>query len=208
VNVVFVILVSTLIGFIIYKDLKNQKLNSSSEEGKRTYKQSLKKAKNILLVLLSIGLTISLIFLNKEEEEDRNQYEGFLNRFYMELSPTIDTIEWLLSNEKDKTDEAYQTRVSILETRLAKLYTILDVGDATLTYDIHHNFTFALYAHYEDINEKNKKYLKELKEVLLFVQKEMYSEETRQEDPNLTVEEFNQIIDEGTELYRELLPVY
>lgn len=40
---------------------------------------------------------------------------------------------------------------------------------------------------------------------LTYVKEQMYSEETTQESPNLTVEEFNDIMKEGTALFRELL---
>jgi len=167
-------------------------------------KQTLNKTKNVFLIFITIGVFISGFMLYQEKVQNQRGYELFLNRFYNELTPAINDIEVLLY-EKDMDEERFNDRIVILETRLAKLDSILDLGSATLSYNIQDQPSFTQYADLENLyeNEDNQKVLRGLKEVLFLVQKEMYSEETKQEDPNLTVDEFNQIIQKGTSLYEE-----
>jgi hypothetical protein len=160
--------------------------------------------KNYLLVILSIAFIIGAPMLYLEKVEDKRHYERFLNRFYHELDTTLYAVENVLSSSE--TEEHLLESLMRLEKRFERTYLVLDAGNSFLNDDI--NKQTRLFMHRINLNviedgkfQENERYeLKRIKEALEFIKNGLYSEETGQEGKNISIKEFNEILEEGARI--------
>ncbi len=154
--------------------------------------------KNILLVFLSIGLIITGFLLYQEREENNNQYKLFLNKFYDNVNLTLSYME---NDEYTELEEGSLTKyMTELGMRLEKTNMTLEAGRSFVSRDIPMNkFTFFTlpvhqFAENGELTAEEMRYLEFLEEKLTSIQSQLYSEDTGQENPNISVEEFGEII--------------
>ncbi|UCZ54867.1 hypothetical protein LGQ02_09030 [Bacillus shivajii] len=177
-------------------------------------KTNVNKAKNIFIIGLSIALIISVFMLYHEKLENKkeyeSQYESFLNRFYFNLSDAKAELDVILTDDIE--GEHLKRSLIVVESKLNELYAILDLGNATVNRGIRKQDTFLQYsntvsnfAENDTLTTIEEDFIEGMNKVLTVVENGLYSEKIGQEDPNLTIDEFNNILKEGTELYIELL---
>ncbi|QGT98801.1 hypothetical protein SYNTR_0208 [Candidatus Syntrophocurvum alkaliphilum] len=155
-----------------------------------------------LIIILLFTTTISGFMLYQEKKNNQWQYEGFLNRFYFELMDTISLIDSTVSKDLDE-DRLTKNLINI-NNNLERLHLSLDIANRSIHTDIrrhtrlfaHHPVT--QFAENGQLDEDEKRYLLGIKEFLESIHKGLYSEETNQENPNISIEEFNEIIENST----------
>ncbi len=154
----------------------------------------------VVLVMFLIGASV---LLYQEKEADQRAFQSLLNRFYMEVEKSLHIT--LLITEDDTADEAYINRLFVnLEVSLNKMTTLLDFAEEAVDDTDFPNGDFAVLATYTSVDDYGEEvYVSRVQELLTDIKHAMYSEEHNQEDPNLTPEEFNAIVEDATDQARE-----
>jgi len=154
----------------------------------------------VVLVMFLIGTSV---LLYQEHEADKRAFQILLNRVYMEVDSSLHTLS--LISENSGADDAYVERLFIdLEVRLNNITTLLAFADRTVEDTNFPNGDFARIAVYTNVEDYGEEaYVNRVQELLMHIKEAMYSEEHNQEDPTLTPEEFNTIIEEATDQARE-----
>ena len=157
----------------------------------------------LVVVVLLIFLIGTSILLYQEHETDKRAFQSLLNRVYMEVDSSLHTLS--LITENSGTDDACVERLFIdLEVRLNNIPTLLAFADRTVDDTNFPNGDFARIAAYTSVEEYGEEaYVNRVQELLTHIKKSMYSEEHNQEDPTLTPETFNTIIEDATDQARE-----
>ncbi|MET3683467.1 hypothetical protein ABID56_001562 [Alkalibacillus flavidus] len=158
--------------------------------------------KNYTLIILAVLVVIGGIIIYQDASEDQRQYELFLNHFYHDLDMTIASIESLLDryDESEGEIDRLDDRLSVINTRLEKAGTRLDSGDLFLDSSIrdaprffYHREVYRMGADGE-LRRDEVDQLQALLDELKTLADGMYSEERGQEDPDLAVDQFNELI--------------
>lgn len=158
------------------------------------------------MLLSVIAVVIMGIFLYEEKKEEARQYELFLNHFYHELDMTISSIYSVLTLEPElRKKEGILTEILyLIEKRLERTGLQLEAGNYFVNSEIRTETIYFIhrgipsFGEDGEIDETEKEYLKNLKNELELIRKGMYSKETGQENSNLTIEEFNELVFEVT----------
>ena len=152
-----------------------------------------------VIVVLLIFLIGTSILLYQEHETNKRAFQTLLNRVYMEVDSSLHTLS--LITENSGTDDAYVERLFInLEVRLNNITTLLEFADRTVDDTNFPNTDFARIAVYTSVEDYGEDaYVKRVQEMLANIKEAMYSEEHNQEDPTLTPEAFNTIVEEATD---------
>lgn len=150
----------------------------------------------IVLVIFLIGTSV---LLYQEKQQETQVFRSFLNRFYVEVDKNLHITSLII--EDDTADDAHGERIFvILEVSLNKMTTLLDFVDLTVDSANFPNGDFAVIASYTSVVDYGEEaYVRRVKEMLTDIKKAMYVEEHDQEDPNLTPEAFNTIVEEATD---------
>jgi len=150
----------------------------------------------VVLVMFLIGTSV---LLYQEQEADKRAFQSLLNRVYMEIDSSLNITSFITENHT--TDDEYVERLFInLEVRLNNITTLLEFADRTVDDTNFPNGDFARIASYTSVEDYGEAaYLRRVQEILTDIKEAMYSEEHNQEDPNLTPEQFNTIIEEATD---------
>jgi len=150
----------------------------------------------VVLVMFLIGTSV---LLYQEHEADKRAFQILLNRVYMEVDSSLHTLS--LISENSGADDAYVERLFIdLEVRLNNITTLLEFADRTVDDTNFPNADFARIAAYTSVEDYGEDaYVKRVQEMLANIKEAMYSEEHNQEDPTLTPEAFNTIVEEATD---------
>lgn len=174
----------------------------------------------LFLVVLGIG---SYQYYQKVREENR-QFDTFLNHFYFSIDHSLTKLNNLLEGEPKHRE--LEEALRFLEQDLIKTHTIIQNGRDLLDYDIPNTYFFYETTYFlngynindttdsdpmsEDgkLDEKEKKILETYSDHLTNAKEAMYSEETMQENPKLSINDVNEIISiyltQSTEdIYRE-----
>jgi hypothetical protein len=182
--------------------------------------------KYIIGVTLLITGIFSFLYYQEVKEEQR-QWETFINHFYHSISISEDRLDALI--EKQPTNEQLEPRISLLEKEISTAETIVKSGRSYLDGDIYYDhqmfrtFSSFLYgikyrsngalkldlppmAEDGQLDENEVALLITLRNLLNEAREAMYSPVTGQENPDLTVEEFNEII--TTTFDRDVLEIY
>ncbi|GEM02025.1 hypothetical protein SAMN05421839_1153 [Halolactibacillus halophilus] len=154
----------------------------------------------VVLVMFLIGTSV---LLYQEHEADKRAFQSLLNRVYMEVDNTLHTLS--LISENSTADDAYVERLFInLEVRLTNITTLLEFAELTVDDTDFPNSDFARIAAYTSVEDYGEEaYVNRVQELLTHIKEAMYSEEHNQEDPSLTPEAFNTIVEEATNQARE-----
>jgi hypothetical protein len=186
----------------------------------------------IMKYIIGVTLLITGIFsflYYQEVKEEQRQWETFINHFYHSISKSKDRLDALI--EKQPKNEKLEPRISLLEREISTAETILDHGHSYLDRDIYYGFhLFKPFSSFlngikyssngtvrlelppmaEDgrLDDKEVTLLIALRDILIEAREAMYSPVTGQENPDLTVEEFNEIIKitfdrDELEIYRD-----
>lgn len=172
-----------------------------------------KKIRLLLEVLLILTLMITGYNLHKEKQEDQRQFSSFLNHFYFSVIHTEQQIDRVLAVEDNShLQESFET----LQYDLEKANTILEEGRSFVDHSIRHTryfqemefvatgitahnngikvFEFPPFAEDGKIDKDERVILTIIKQDLEGIKQGMYSEETQQEDPNLSLDAFNRVL--------------
>lgn len=165
----------------------------------------------LYLLIILIFIVISFQYYQEVKEEER-QFKTFLNHFYFSVDKSIVRIDRLI--EKQPRGDELDESIHELERKLLEADTILSNGRSFLDNEIYKTrffleSTYFLYgfrmigtdsfevtALGEDgqLDEEELNLLRTIRKYLAKTKEEMYSSQTKQENPNLTIDEFNEII--------------
>ncbi|RPF52232.1 hypothetical protein [Aquisalibacillus elongatus] len=170
------------------------------------------KLSKILLVAMAILVIAFGIIFNQYKQvldERERQWERFLNEFYFALDVAIRSIEAVLNNEDQIEDQRLEEQLNELSTYLIKSGTILEAAQDFHDHDIRNTQFFQVAADSiptvaelkgespldgDSLYEQERELMKFIHITLTEGKQLLYSEETGQENPNLSVDEFNEII--------------
>jgi hypothetical protein len=161
-------------------------------------KNSFGKIKSFLLVILSVALIITGFQLYQNNQESQRQFESFLNQFYFKLESAISSVDSILEQPSEGND--LEQSLLQLDRDLEQTDLILNAGYRLIDREIYgHTFLFSNHPinHFADNNrltEDELNYLEDLKKDLKTIQMGLYSDETGQENRNLSIQRFNDII--------------
>ncbi len=158
-----------------------------------------KKSSVFISILLLVALIISTVKWNQEYKEDKRAYEHFLNRLYFNIHSTINGIDAFLEEQTQGVYALHQISLDLLET-----HKTLEDADLFLNMSINYYDELIVYGVWEVnsiinrddiVSIEEKEYLRNLRDTLAGIQEDMYSEQTGQENPNLSIDELNKIIE-------------
>ncbi|TFB19546.1 DUF1741 domain-containing protein [Filobacillus milosensis] len=160
------------------------------------------KIKTITIILLSITLIITVPMLNHEKQEDEEQFESFLNEFYHHLDLTLMAADNILESPEDIEDWDYHLKK--LRHHLDQTSLVLETGNRFIDWDIQiESYFFKYVSNFSADDEPTEEQLAELENIrdaLQYMKDGLYSEETGQENKDLSIDQFNEIISEGAKL--------
>jgi len=162
------------------------------------------RLKNYLLILLSIAVIISGPMLYEEKVKNNREYGRFLNQFYHELDITLSQIDFLLSSYEGDENFDLGYNLSLLDKRLERTHLTLESGNnyvdseiRTQTYFFMNRIKIPRANDDGELGKNVKEELESIKEGLEYMKVGLSSEGTEQENKNITVKEFNEILKEG-----------
>src|SRR5690625_2996069 len=159
-------------------------------------KKSFGKIKTYLLIIISLVLIFTGVQLYQEKQESQRQFESFLNQFYFKLESTINSLGSIL--EQPLIENHMEQALLQLDRELEQTDLILNAGNLFVDREIG-SFIFSNHPinHFADnstLADEELSYLKDLKKDLETIQMGLYSDETGQENSNLSIHRFNEII--------------
>lgn len=162
-------------------------------------KGKLKKLYILLSPILILVLSVVAYQHIQNVQEESRDWELFLNHFYGSLDRSITHIDYLL--EQNPENEDLNEGIHDLEVYLVRSDEVLNHSQMFLNGKILDSNFFQSSARIiqpivEDnvINDKEAEALNELRSKMADAKQEMYSEETGQENPELELEAFNEIV--------------
>lgn len=179
-----------------------------------------------MIVLLVIVLG-ALFYVNAQQvKEEERQWQVFLNHFYFSIDRSIHSIDQLMDRQDDV--DQLENQIRYLERNLLEAEAILRYGRLFLDDELYHSNFFISASHFlygikmtgtvnaelppmgenGQLSESDIIILHTIRESLNYARQEMYSEQTRQENPNLTHAEINEIftnhlLDSSADIYQE-----
>lgn len=166
----------------------------------------------ILCVTTLIGGLFTYRYYEDQKEKERN-WERFINHFYVSLNRSYTGMDRLIANRYE--GERLEVAIENIEQHLIQTQVILESGSAFYNGSIHSNTNFfyemtelldgieageKIKERFPPIDEDGRISEREL-QVLTVIRNRLklgrdalYSEETGQEDPDLTVGDVNQVI--------------
>ncbi|WP_138420840.1 hypothetical protein [Aquibacillus sediminis] len=162
------------------------------------------KIKTYALILLSVILVITFSLHFQKINEEKRQYEAYLNEFYAHLDSTVYSVQYLLSNreEMDITGNLMNIEHNLETTNL-----LLRMGDRTVDSNItSHPRFFVGRIMPNPLNDdgrltnEQRSELEKVQKGIEYMKEGLYSEQTGQENKDLSVKEFNEIIKEGAKI--------
>jgi len=162
------------------------------------------KVKTYALILLSGVLVIIFSLHFQKINEDKRQYEAYLNEFYAHLDSTVQSVQYLLSN----TEEMDITgNLMSIENNLETTNLLLRIGDRTVDSNINSHPRFfvgriTLSPANDDrrLTKEQRSELEKVQKGLEYMKEGLYSEQTGQENKDLSAKEFNEIIEKGASI--------
>ncbi len=177
----------------------------------------LNKFKNIAIIVLAVGLFFSVNKMNQNKDEYERQYKTFINHFYFSIKDSQTTLNRIIElHHLPSVQDNLEEELHRFNEQMLKTNYILQYGNLFVDRDIYYfryfqNMNFLIHGLHsttnnrdpiivppfaEDgvIDEAELAVLKWIKDDLDTIQQGLYSEETRQENPNITVEQFNEIV--------------
>jgi hypothetical protein len=156
------------------------------------------KIKTYLLILVSLALIITGVQLYQENQESKRQYDLFLNQFYHKLESAMSSLDTVLEQPLEGND--LEQALQHFEKNLEQTDLVLDAGGRFVDRQIYSHMSIFANHPINQFSDNNMltdvelQYLENLKKDLETIQTGLYSDETGQENPNLSVHRFNDII--------------
>jgi hypothetical protein len=156
------------------------------------------KIKTYLLIILSVALIITGVQLYQSKQESQRQFESFLNQFYSKLEAARRSLDSVLEHELEGND--LEQALLQVEKNLEQTDLVLDAGGHFVDREIFSHMSIFAYhpinqfADNSTLTDAELRYLQNLKKDLETIQNGLYSNETGQENRNLSVQHFNDII--------------
>ncbi|WP_079478765.1 hypothetical protein [Halobacillus salinus] len=168
-----------------------------------------------LYIVISSILIVVLSFFSyqyyQEAKEEKRQWGTFVNHFYFSIDRSIRRIDYLVEQNPEGDD--LQEGLRLLERELLKSHDLAENASNFLDSEFYGTFFFESVANYlygmrvseskdesqpimEDgkLDKSEVEDLKGIQSYLIKTKEEMFSEETGQENPDLTVEDMNEIV--------------
>ena len=168
--------------------------------------------KKVVYLFLGIGLLISLFFnyqYYKEKQRDEYKYHTFINHLYFNIDHSLDLLDNVLNKDNNQQIDEQISRLSknLLETHLLlkeSLFflegvsypiTLFQRADNMISHGIDYNGKIIPpFLDDQLIDKYEHAYLVELKNVLNKMHQQLYSEDTGQENPNISKYVFHEMI--------------
>ncbi|GGM43646.1 hypothetical protein GCM10011351_32030 [Paraliobacillus quinghaiensis] len=177
----------------------------------------------LIFVLALISGVLSSIYFQGVQENQRER-ELFINHLYFSIDGSINRINNLIENKDE--EESLERYIYELEKQLLEADAIIRYGNMFADENIYNtrffrqassflygvNMTGAVNAQVSAIGESNQltendlTLLNTIKGYLENAKQKMYLDETKQENPNLTIDEINEII--MTDLNNDHVKIY
>lgn len=162
------------------------------------------KVKTYALILLSGVLVIIFSLYFQKINEEKRQYEAYLNEFYAHLDNTDQSVQYLLSNTEEMDISGI---LMSIENNLETTNLLLSIGNRTVDSNItYHPRFFVGRITIEPANDdgrltkEQRSELQKVEKGLEYMKEGLYSEQTGQENKDLSAKEFNEIIEKGASL--------
>ncbi|MBH0231425.1 hypothetical protein [Halobacillus yeomjeoni] len=164
------------------------------------------------VVVLTLSI-FSYIYYYQDVQEEKKEWKSFVNHFYFSVERSIRSIDAMVEHKPQ--DEVLKEHIKRLNQELLKADVILEdgnyyVNDLITKTNYFQDLTLFLYginlrgdidaevpplAEDDRLDEQELKLLRTLKGHLSEAKREMYSKETGQENPDMTISAFNQIVE-------------
>ena len=174
------------------------------------FKSKTQKIMASVIVILFVTTSILSSLYNQQVKENEEQRERYINQLYFAIDRSIFRIDTLLENNED----ALELDIRHLASELSEADAIIRYGNMFLDRDLYRsdffshasnflhgvNLTGTVTAEVPPMGENNQlseddlKLLNTIMGYLENAKQAMYSEQTKQENPDLTIEEINEII--------------
>ncbi|KHE73203.1 hypothetical protein [Halobacillus sp. BBL2006] len=188
------------------------------------FKDKTTKTMAYILGVVLVVLAVGGYQYSKEVREENRQFDYFLNHLYSSVDSSIGRIDYMLKEKPE--DEDLVAAVRLLDEDLLKANTVLHSARTFINMEIYNTyffldatnflygitssgeFTFKLPPISEDghLGEKEIAILETLRDYMNGTKEAMYSDETMQEDPELTVNKMNEILE--THLTQDKVGIY
>ncbi|TFJ93229.1 hypothetical protein [Lentibacillus salicampi] len=161
-------------------------------------KESLGKIKSGLLIVISLALIITGIQLYQEKQENNRQFELFLNHFYFELTDIIRSLNAVLKEPME--GKELEHALLAVKDGLERTDFMLEAGSDFADRDIHahpsffSNHPLGQFSDDGMLASEEADYLEDLKNDLDTIRSGLHSDESGQENPDLSIRAFNNII--------------
>jgi hypothetical protein len=172
---------------------------------------------SIAIVILAIALIVSVSKINESKDERQRQFETFINHFYFSITDSLHTLDRIIEfHHLPSILDNLEDELNGFREQMQKVDYILYYGNVLNNNDIYYSRYFSHmnfmteglhstsnnrdpvivppFAEDGVIDEAELAVLKWIKEDLDTLQQSLYSEERKQEDPNITIEQFNEIV--------------
>ncbi|MDW7652292.1 MAG: hypothetical protein SCK29_11660 [Bacillota bacterium] len=186
-------------------------LNTKTLKNERGYAlDSYTPVKKTMTIILILSLGISLLYNYKHSGMQQTEYQIFLNHYYFAVERSLTQIDTLLNRKlSEESLNRELLRLSLYLDRMVRLgsssvfvegvypiseFNVFYLAADTLVFGEEHNGNkIPPFGQDNLLSEGEITYLLGIKEHLEYIHGQMYSEETRQENPNLKRESFKQI---------------
>lgn len=165
---------------------------------------------SIFILVIILGVISSLYYQGVKEDDRQRQL--FINHLYFSIDRAINRIDNLIENKYENED--LENNIRSLEKELLEADAIVGYGDMFMDGDIYRSYFFLHASNFlygvnmtgtvtaqvppmgknGELTESDLTLLNTIKDYLENAKQEMYSEQTKQENPSLTIEELNEII--------------
>jgi len=180
--------------------------------------------KIMLFILTPIIVVLGFLYI-KDLQEEQRKWENFLNRFDQTLDNSLRRLNHLIEDQPE--GDALERGIHNLEKDLLETHYVIDSGDSFLRKGIHGTTYFREATYYlyglsmsgtidaeipplgkdEKLDERELALLTTIRDDIAQAKEEIYSSETNQEDPEVSLRVFNDKIleyvdDNFTDIYR------
>ena len=192
------------------KNNKSYLTTDIHNRGGRMFNSKAQKVMGIVIIILLIVTSILSSLYYQQAKESEEQRERYINHLYFAVDRSIYRMDMLLENNED----SLENDIRNLATELSEADAIIRYGNLFLDRDLYRSDFFRYASNYlygvnmtgtvtaevppmgenNQLSEGDLKLLNTIKGYLEKAKEAMYSEQTKQENPNLTIEELNEII--------------
>jgi hypothetical protein len=166
-------------------------------------------AKGTFLLLFLVSVFINWSYFKEKQEQDR-KFQIFLNHYYISINDSLYSINTLLDSEQSSKEEVKSELIMLSErfkrfayiSSLAAYYAgahpsgsnLFELAANVIMFGTQHNGEqIHPFIENDQLRKSEIVFLTEIKKHLEYIHAQLYSEETGQENPHLSKEEFSHI---------------